>query len=419
VNPAQTEAKTPRFDRSAEQPEGDAAIRVEGVSKVFRIPTHRPDTLKERVVRPFSSGPTHELRALDDVSFEVGTGEFFGVVGRNGSGKSTLLKLMASIYRADAGRILVAGKIAPFIELGVGFNLEFSAHENVLLNGVMMGLTRQEAARRFDQVMDFAELEEYGDLKLKNYSSGMLTRLAFSLMVQADCDVLLIDEVLAVGDASFQRKCWEVFTELRGKRTIVFVTHDMMAVERFCHRAMLIDRGRVQQVGEPERVAAAYVNLNAPVSGRADGAGPGEGFEAVWIENEKGERPYTVRHGEEISFNAIVEPDQAVERPQFCFQVRNSAGSWVFAFPYMPAAPGRDRIEAGESVRVRAAIRSPFAGGQYSVDGTLVAAEREDDLIASVQDALTFVADGPGPIGGVAPFDEDVEHEGSPESEDG
>jgi ABC-2 type transport system ATP-binding protein len=359
----------------------------------------------------------HELRALDDVSFEVAAGEFFGIVGRNGSGKSTLLKLMASIYRADRGRILVAGKIAPFIELGVGFNLEFSAHENVLLNGVMMGLSRQEAARRFDAVMAFAELEEYADLKLKNYSSGMLTRLGFSLMIQADCDVLLIDEVLAVGDASFQRKCWEVFSDLRGKRTIVFVTHDMMAVERFCHRAMLIDRGRVQEIGGPKRIAASYVNLNSPAAARRDGDGRGHGFSAVWIENERGERPYTLRHGEEISFNAIVEIGRAIERPRFCFQVRNSVGAWVFAFPYMPAAPERERLEPGESVHVRAVLRNPFAGGQYSVDGTLVSADREDDLLASIEDALTFVVDGPGPVGGVAPFGDEIEHDASPPSE--
>jgi ABC-2 type transport system ATP-binding protein len=392
------------------------AIRVEGVSKSFRIPTHRPDTLKERVLHPFSHGPTQELRALDDVSFEVSAGEFFGVVGRNGSGKSTLLKLMASIYRADRGRILVAGQVAPFIELGVGFNLEFSAHENVLLNGVMMGLSRQEAARRFDEVMAFAELEEYAELKLKNYSSGMLTRLGFALMVQADSDVLLVDEVLAVGDASFQRKCWEVFGELRGKRTIVFVTHDMMAVERFCHRAMLIDHGRVQQIGDPERVAASYVDLNAPTRGRA-GLDGGEGFKAVWIENARGERPYTLRHGEEITFTAIVEMTRGIDRPRFCFQVRNSAGAWVFAFPYMPAAPERERLEPGESVQVRATLRNPFAGGQYSVDATLVTAEREDELLASIEDALTFVVDGPGPVGGVAPLEDEIEHEAAPRGE--
>ncbi|MGI8461087.1 MAG: ABC transporter ATP-binding protein, partial [Solirubrobacterales bacterium] len=174
------------------------AIEVRGLSKSFRFPSHRKDTLKERALKPLSRPELRELHALRDISFDVGRGEFFGVVGRNGSGKSTLLKLLASIYRADRGDIRVAGDIAPFIELAVGFNLEFTAYENSLLNGVMMGLTRKEAEHRFDSVIDFAELEQYGDLKRKNYSSGMLTRLAFSLMVQVDADVMLIDEVLAV-----------------------------------------------------------------------------------------------------------------------------------------------------------------------------------------------------------------------------
>ena len=173
------------------------------------------------------------LRALRDVSFDVHRGEFFGIVGRNGSGKSTLLKILASIYRADAGSIRMAGRVAPFIELGVGFNHELTARENVTLGGVMAGLSRREARRRLDAVLEFAELEEFVDLKLKNYSSGMLVRLAFSLMIQSDADVLLIDEVLAVGDAAFQQKCRDVFAEMRrGERTVVLVTHDMTAVQQ-------------------------------------------------------------------------------------------------------------------------------------------------------------------------------------------
>ena len=157
-------------------------------------------------------------RPSAEVSFDVHRGEFFGIVGRNGSGKSTLLKILASIYRADGGSIRMAGRVAPFIELGVGFNLELTARENVVLNGVMMGLSRREARRRLDAVLDFAELEEFVDLKLKNYSSGMLVRLAFSVMIQAEADILLIDEVLAVGDAAFQQKCRDVFAEMRDER---------------------------------------------------------------------------------------------------------------------------------------------------------------------------------------------------------
>ena len=188
---------------------GDAPIGDRGArrQKTFRIPAHRIDSLKERVVDPFAARDYRELQALRDVSFDVRRGEFFGIVGRNGSGKSTLLKILASIYRADSGTIRMAGRLAPFIELGVGFNPELTARENIVLNGVMMGLSRQEATGGLDAVLEFAELAEFVDLKLKNYSSGMLVRLAFSVMIQVDADILLIDEVLAVGDAAFQQKC--------------------------------------------------------------------------------------------------------------------------------------------------------------------------------------------------------------------
>jgi ABC-type polysaccharide/polyol phosphate transport system ATPase subunit len=386
---------------------GETAIEVSGLAKSFRIPTHRKDTLKERVLKPLARSEHRELHALRDVSFDVGRGEFFGVVGRNGSGKSTLLKLLASIYRADAGEIRVAGSIAPFIELAVGFNLEFTAYENALLNGVMMGLSRKEAEHRYDAMIDFAELGEFGDLKLKNYSSGMLTRLAFSIMVQVDADVMLIDEVLAVGDASFQRKCDEVFADLRDKRTIVFVTHDMTAVERYCHRAMLIDDGRIAEIGEPSAVARSYVNLNAaPVA-----PGQAGGFTAVWVEDSVGDRPFTLSHGEEISFNAIVEAPRAVERPRFSFAVRNAAGHWIYVLPYRPAAVEGDRLEPGERVHVRAALANPLAGGQYSVQCTLISEGREEELIAIAEDAVVLTVSGPGPDGALVATESEVRSE--------
>ena len=384
---------------------GQTAIEVRGLSKTFHIPSHRKDTLKERVLRPLARSEHRELHALRDVSFDVARGEFFGVVGRNGSGKSTLLKLLASIYRADTGSIRVAGSIAPFIELAVGFNMEFTARENVLLNGVMMGLTRREAASRFDPVIEFAELEEFADLKLKNYSSGMLTRLAFALMVQVDADVMLIDEVLAVGDENFQRKCAEVFADLRGKRTIILVTHDMTAVERYCHRAMLIDHGVVQEIGEPTRVAREYVNVNTRPLATAEAGG----FVSVWVEDAAGERPFTLSHGEEISFNAIVEAPHAVNRPRFSFALQNAAGAWIFSLPYRPAAGARERLEAGERVHVRATLLNPLAGGQFSVQAALTSADRGDELVAGADHPAPVVVGGPGPDGTLVAVDSALE----------
>ena len=242
---------------------GPVAIEARALEKSFRIPEHRIDTLKERALHPFQRIEYRELQALRAVSFDVHRGEFFGIVGQNGSGKSTLLKVMASIYGADAGRIRIAGRLAPFIELGVGFNLELTARENVVLNGVLMGLSKAEARHRFDAVLDFAELQDFAELKLKNYSSGMLVRLAFAVMVQADADIMLIDEVLAVGDVAFAHKCMEVFHERRrAGKTVVFVTHDMGAVQSLCHRAMLMEHGQVTYIGDPEETAMRYYRLN-------------------------------------------------------------------------------------------------------------------------------------------------------------
>src|SRR4051812_26849021 len=242
---------------------GRPAVVVDGVSKRFHLPHERRHTLKERALHPFSRPSADRLDALRDVSLAVREGEFFGVVGRNGSGKSTLLKCLAGIYRIDDGEIYVNGKVSPFIELGVGFHPELAARDNVVLNGIMLGLTPREAYARYERVIEFAELEEFVDLKLKNYSSGMHVRLAFSVMIQVDADVLLIDEVLAVGDAAFQQKCYDEFHRLRDEgRTILLVTHDMSAVSRFCDRALLLERGNVVATGGPEEVAEQYLALN-------------------------------------------------------------------------------------------------------------------------------------------------------------
>ena len=246
-----------------------AAVVVESVSKQFAVPHERVSTLKERALHPFKRIGSERLHALEDVSFAVEPGEFFGIVGRNGSGKSTLLKCLAGIYRVDQGQIDMRGRLSTFIELGVGFNPDLAARDNVLINGIMLGLSPKEALRRFDRVIEFAELEEFVDLKLKNYSSGMQVRLAFSVMIQVDADILLIDEVLAVGDASFQQKCFEVFQRMKDEgRTILFVTHDMGAVKRFCDRALLLERGRIDV---DRRARRRWAAATSSATSRRDG----------------------------------------------------------------------------------------------------------------------------------------------------
>jgi len=259
--------------------DAEPAVLVENVGKRFRMPAERVHTLKERALHPLRRRNAEDLVALRDVSFQVEQGEFFGIVGRNGSGKSTLLKCLAGIYAVDRGSIAVRGRLSTFIELGVGFNPDLAAADNIVLNGIMLGLSPREARRRVDDVIAFAELEEFADLKLKNYSSGMQVRLAFSVMIQVDADVLLIDEVLAVGDAAFQQKCFDVFNRIREEgRTVVFVTHDMGAVRRFCHRALLIERGDVRMIGEPDAVSDQYIELNF---GRDHFEGGARGEEAL------------------------------------------------------------------------------------------------------------------------------------------
>lgn len=196
---------------------------------------------------------------LKDINFEIKKGEFFGIAGRNGCGKSTLLKIIAGVYTPTKGAVMINGKLTPFIELGVGFNPELSGRDNVFLNAALLGFSRKQTEAMYDEIVDFAELKEFMDMKLKHYSSGMQVRLAFSVAIRAESDILLIDEVLAVGDEAFQRKCYDYFENLkRNKKTVVIVTHDMSAVERFCSRAMFIEDGKIVKIGDPHEVATAY-----------------------------------------------------------------------------------------------------------------------------------------------------------------
>ena len=282
------------------------------------------------MIHPLRRTGFHRFDALKDISFTVERGEFFGIVGRNGSGKSTLLKCLAGIYGVDSGEIYMDGRVSTFIELGVGFNPDLAARDNVIVNGVMLGLSPREALARYDRVMEFAELREFEDLKLKNYSSGMQVRLAFSVMVQVDADILLIDEVLAVGDVAFQQKCFDVFNRLRDEgRTILFVTHDMAAVQRFCDRAMLIEKGELSILGEPSEVAARYVDVSFEASSQEEpeateqsGDGTARLIDA-WFSDEDGERVDTLRQGRECSFHARVRFEDEARDPAIAVVIEN------------------------------------------------------------------------------------------------
>ena len=235
------------------------AIEVSGVSKTFALPHEQRTTLKEYFLHPLRRTTYERNEALRDVSFEVEAGQFFGVIGPNGSGKSTLLKVIAGIYRANRGAVRINGRLSPFIELGVGFNFELSARANIIINGTLLGFSRRELNEKFDEILEFSELERFVDQKLKNFSSGMLLRLAYSIAIQVPFDILLLDEVLAVGDQGFQEKCFATFEQFRDDgKTVVFVSHDLQSVAQFCDRALLLRNGVVEALGSAEDVIDTY-----------------------------------------------------------------------------------------------------------------------------------------------------------------
>lgn len=242
--------------------EKDIVISVKNLHKSFKLPTERAWGLKQAIFNRLKGIKGYkEQKVLNGISFNVNRNEFVGIVGRNGSGKSTLLKTLAKIYFPEKGSVEIKGNLIPFIELGVGFNPDLTGRENVYLNGALLGFSNKEMDTMYDEIVDFAELREFMDQKLKNYSSGMQVRLAFSIAIRAKGDILLLDEVLAVGDAAFQKKCNNYFSQIKNNQTVILVTHDMSNVVKFCDRAILIDGGRIKLDGKPEKVAEAYKKL--------------------------------------------------------------------------------------------------------------------------------------------------------------
>lgn len=236
------------------------AFKIQNLFKSFKIPHDRRDSLRENIFNLFSRNNYEVFNAVDNLSFQIKKGEFFGVIGKNGSGKSTLLKMLAGIYIPSSGEIITDGKIVPFLELGVGFNSELTGRENVFLNATILGLSEQEIEEKYDEIVAFSELERFMDQKLKNYSSGMYVRLAFSVAMQVNADIFLMDEVLAVGDVSFQLKCFEKFRELKNEgKTIVFVTHDLGSVRQYCDRVLYLKNGGEVILGNVDDVIDKYI----------------------------------------------------------------------------------------------------------------------------------------------------------------
>ncbi len=382
-------------------------VVARSVSKSFSVPEEHVHTFKERALHPRRRIGHRTYRALRDVSFAVAPGEFFGIAGRNGSGKSTMLKCLAGIYQAQ-GDIWVRGRLSTFIELGVGFNPDLAARDNVIMNGVMLGLTPREARKRVDSVIEFAELEEFKDLKLKNYSSGMHVRLAFSVAIQVDADILMIDEVLAVGDAAFQQKCFDVFNDLRDRgRTIIFVTHDMGALQRFCHRALLLERGDPVYLGEPHEVADRYLELN--FGRQAQSAAQGDGhtgdgtarIQEVWVEGPSRDRLSSVPQHEAMTLCARVRFAAGVDDPAAGVHVYNDEHRAILVADTATENERSGHFAADEEVVFSFTFDNVLAPGRYVPVFQLTHRGSGLDVIDRLEEGFSFVVTGPEALGGL------------------
>lgn len=356
-------------------------LSVKNISKDFVLPHERIGSIKSGVINIFRKRDTRieKQHALKQISFTIRKGEFFGILGRNGSGKSTLLKILAEIYQPSGGTVRHKGKLVPFIELGVGFNPELTGRENVYLNGALLGFSRAEIDERYEDIVAFAELEEFMDQKLKNYSSGMQVRLAFSVATRAEADILLVDEVLAVGDADFQRKCYDYFKSLKKTgKTVVFVTHDMGAVREYCDRAVLIQDGVITHEGKADGVSNEYLKLFNENSSSNESRIEDESS------NRWGNGQVTIKdlnvvyNNGRIILKTVLEADQrGASEYVFGYRFTNAEDRLIMGGSTMNASNGRVlTLKPNSSVRLEFEIDDVFGSGSIDVGATVRLADK-------------------------------------------
>ena len=364
----------------------EVAIKVSNVSKSFKLPHEKHTSVKGALVGLFNSNRSYEKQeVLKDISFEIKKGEFFGIVGRNGSGKSTLLKLLAGIYTPDTGTIQLNGSLTPFIELGVGFNPELTGRENVFLNGALLGFSRKEMEEMYDEIVDFAELEKFMDQKLKNYSSGMQVRLAFSIAIRADSDILLLDEVLAVGDEAFQKKCRDYFAMLRqNKKTVILVSHDMDTVKRFCSRALLIKQGSIVVEGNSNTVAQEYIHQNIQdddfthenISNTAKAHYKKAKIKTM-LRNQDNKTKSTFNPGDTIRVLLEVDVIEDIHRPVVGITIEKSNQETIFSVTSeFPQEELPENLNTGTKLRFQYDIENIFGEDVYTIDSAIVSKDR-------------------------------------------
>lgn len=352
------------------------ALNIQKLHKHFRLPHDRSTSLKQHVLN-FRRQSHEDFHVLNDINFSVKKGEFFGIIGRNGSGKSTLLKIIGGIYQPSSGEVTVHGTLTPFIELGIGFNPELTGRDNVFLNGAILGLTRKQVADLYDDIVAFAELEKFMDQKLKNYSSGMQVRLAFSIAIRAHNDILLIDEVLAVGDSTFQKKCVDFFSQVKGKRTVIFVSHDMRSIEKFCDRVLILEKSKVIDVGAPQDMIFRYGAIMADEQNevkKRDGGergihvGSGEArIEQVELRGEDGRAVKSVQEGKPFAVRMHFTANTTLKKPVFHVSLFDSQGSKLFSVNTESSKYTIDTLPKRGHVDVYIK-ENPLAAGTYKIN---------------------------------------------------
>lgn len=357
----------------------DYAIMVENLSKEFVLPHNKKNSLKQAAIGLVKRDTSYEVQqALQDVSFEIKKGDFFGIVGRNGSGKSTLLRVMAGVYTPSRGGVHVNGTLVPFIELGVGFNPDLSGRDNVFLNGALLGFSRAEMEKMYDEIVEFAELERFMDQKLKNYSSGMQVRLAFSIAIQARGDILVLDEVLAVGDAAFQRKCLNYFNNLKlNNQTVVLVTHSMDTIEKYCDRAAMLHDGKLAHIGTPDDIAQEYRDINVQnISSKKTKEDERKHDKThatdvkVNIVNSEGDQVNSLKPEEKLILDITVKTSKPIEGAVLGLTIFNSDNIPIFA-----SNTGVDEIDINldkdEKFILKYTINNIFSNGAYKIKASL------------------------------------------------
>ncbi len=376
----------------------EIAIKVENISKTFKLPHERNNSIKGAVINFYKRNKSYEeQRTLKNLSFEIKKGEFFGIVGRNGSGKSTLLKILAGIYSPTQGKYLINGKLIPFIELGVGFSPELSGRDNIFLNGSLLGFSRAEMESMYKDIVDFAELENFMDQKLKNYSSGMQVRLAFSIAIKAKGDILLLDEVLAVGDVLFMKKCYDYFKELkRNKKTVILVSHDSGALQEYCTRGILIENGKIVENNSIDKVIKSYTDIvngtesKEEISSSSNTKRWGNGkAKIVSTEILKDNKLKFFKDKENIKIKVTFQPIEYLENPICGITITDLSGTNVFQSNTLWVKKYIKNVSDNDRVIIIWEIPNVFNTGKYIVSPA-ISDSTGTQVLDWLEDAIRF-----------------------------